>query len=225
MGIIACVEVTTTTTTTATIAPQSTTTVPLTTTTTGTVPPTTTTMNYCTEQKGMNQPLTIQSTQFTSNPLPSPSSTSTDINPTSSGMNFSTPNPQINITMTQPTTITVVHMPTDKPNQPCNVKEFVLVFVYPNNTVSQQFTSIIPSASATTTTTSTSTTTPSSVSGVSSATSTTSTTPSTSDILAPSPSSPQVDCPPNFQVPSGTIIVLVITLTTDGSNPSGVCRR
>ncbi|CAF5154255.1 unnamed protein product, partial [Rotaria socialis] len=43
------------------------------------LPPITTTMSYCTQQNGMNQPLTIQPTQVTSNPPPE---TTGNINPT-----------------------------------------------------------------------------------------------------------------------------------------------
>ena len=222
-GIIACIEATTTTTGT---TPQSTTTTPFTSigtsSTTTTLPPTTTTMNYCTEVKGMNQPLTIQPGQMTSNPSPSPSPSSSqpsDINPTSTtpGLSFSKPTPQINITIVKETTITIIYIPTDRPNQPTNVKQFVIVFVFPNNTRTPDTPSTVPSTSATTTTTTT--TTP-----ATGASSTTTTTPSTSAIVPPSDRSPQVDLPANFRVPTGTIIIITIISTTDQQNPTGVCN-
>ena len=125
-------------------------------TTTTTLPPTTTTINYCTEEQGMNQPLTIQPGQVTSNPLSNQTTPPGDINPTTSttpGLDFPSPNPQINITFNQPATITVIYVPTDRPNQPTNVEQFVVVFVYPNNTSSQPFSSAILSPTTTTSTT------------------------------------------------------------------------
>jgi hypothetical protein len=171
-------------------------------------------MNYCTEELGMNQPLTIQPNQVTSSPPSDQTTPSGDINPTTTtpGLNFSSPNPQINITFDQPASLTVIYLPVDRPNQPTNVDQFTVVFVYPNGTTSQQFTSEIPSTGSTTTTT------PST-----GAPSETTTTPSPSGIVPPSDVSPQVDLPTNFQVPNGTIVVINITSTTDKSNPSGVC--
>ncbi len=124
--------------------------------TTTTLPPTTTTMNYCTEELGMNQPLTIQPSQVTSSPPSDQTTPSGDINPTTTttpGLNFSSPNPQINITFDQPASLTIIYLPVDRPNQPTNVDQFVVVFVYPNGTTSQQFTSEIPSIGTTTGTT------------------------------------------------------------------------
>jgi hypothetical protein len=176
-------------------------------------------MNFCVEEKGMNQPLTITPDQVQSNPSPTPTTPPGDINPTSGtpGLNYPSPNPQINVTLNQPATLTVIYLPVDKPNQPSNVQTFQVVFVYPNGTTSQPFTSIIPS-----TTTTTATTTTSSLSaGIPSATSTT---PSPTGIVPPSGVSPQVDLPPNFSVPSNTTVVITITSTTNGSNPTGVCE-
>jgi len=186
-------------------------------TTTTTLPPTTTTVNYCTEEQGMNQPLTIQPGQVTSNPLSNQTTPPGDINPTTSttpGLDFPSPNPQINITFTQPATITVIYVPTDRPNQPTNVEQFVVVFVYPNNTSSQPFSSAILSPTTITSTT------PSTSTG---ATSETTTTPSTSGIVLPSNVSPQVNLPPLCQVPQGTIVIINITSTTGGSPATGVC--
>jgi hypothetical protein len=175
--------------------------------TTTTLAPTTTTMNFCVEEKGMNQPLTITPDQIQSNPSPTPTTPPGDINPTpgTPGLNYPSPNPQINVTLNQPTTLTVIYLPVDTPNKPSNVQTFQVVFVYPNGTTSTPFSSIVPSTSTTTTT-------PSPVF----------TTPTTTAVVLPSSTSPQVDLPPNFQLPSNTIVVITITSTTNGSNPTGV---
>ena len=184
-------------------------------TTTSTLPPTTTTVNYCTEENGMNQPLTIQPDQVTSNPPSDETTTPGDINPTTTpGLDFPSPNPQINITLDQPAALTVIYVPTDRPDQPTNVEQFVVVFFYPNDTTSQSFSSEIVSPTTTTTTT------PST-----GAPSQTTTTPSTSGVVLPSDVSPQVDLPPNFVVPEGTIIIINITSTTGGSPATGVCTN
>ena len=168
--------------------------------TTTTLPPTTTTMNYCTAEQGMNQPLTITPDQVNSNPSPQPTTPLTGINPTSTtpGVDFPTPNPQITVTLDQPTTLTLIYLPVDRPNQPSNVVQFQVVFVYPDGTTSQPFTSTTPSPIFTT--------------------------PGTTTIVPPSNASPQVDLPPNFQVPQNTTIVITITSTISGSNPTGVCK-
>jgi hypothetical protein len=176
--------------------------------TTTALAPTTTTMAYCVEQKGMNEPLTIQPKQVTSEPSPNPTTPEGDINPTPStpGLSFPTPNPTIKITLDQPATLTVLYVPVDRPNEPSNVNTFTVVFVFPTGEKSPTFTSTIPSAGTTTT-----------QSGVPSET----TTPS--GVFAPSPVSPQVNLPVNFRVPEGTQIVLTITSTSDNSNPRDVC--
>jgi len=168
-------------------------------------------MNYCTETKGMNEPLPIQPEQVTSNP---PSTPSGDINPTPDqpGLDFPTPNPQINVTLDQPATLTVIYIPTDRPDQPTTVEEFTLKFVFPNGTTSETFTSEIPSPTTTTTTT------PST-----GAPSETTTTQSATSVVPPSGLSPQVDLPPNFEVPENTIVVITITSTTDDLPATGVC--
>jgi hypothetical protein len=175
-------------------------------------------MNYCTEENGMNQPLTIQPNQVTSNQSYDQTTSPTNINPTttSPGLNFPSTNPLINITLNQPATLTLIYLPTDRPNQPTNVDEFSVVFVYPNGTPSVELISQIPSTSGTTTTT----TTPST-----GASSETTTTPSPSGIVLPSNDSPQVDLPPNFQVPNGTILMIVITSTNDSASPNGVSKH
>ncbi len=181
--------------------------------TTTTLPPTTTTMNYCVEENGMNQPLTIQPNQVTSNqPFDQTTPTTGDVNPTSTtpGLNFPSTNPLINITLDQPAALTVIYVPTDRPNQPTNVEQFVVVFVYPNGTTSQPFTSQTPSTSGTTT--------PSI--GVSLETTTTLPTPS--GVVPPSAVSPQVDLPPNFRVPENTVVIINITLTQQNAPPTGV---
>jgi hypothetical protein len=173
-------------------------------------------MNYCTEELGMNQPLTIQPNQVTSSPPSDQTTPSGDINPTTTtttpGLNFSSPNPQINITLDQPASITVIYLPVDRPNQPTNVDQFTVVFVYPNGTTSEEFTSEIPSTGSTTTTTP-STGAPSATTAI----------PTPSGIVPPSGVSPQVDLPPNFQVPNGTIVIVNITSTTDNLPATGVC--
>ncbi|CAF3463459.1 unnamed protein product, partial [Rotaria sp. Silwood2] len=168
--------------------------------TTTVLPPTTTTMNYCTEEKGMNQPLDIQPNQVKSYPLPE-QPTSGDINPTSTtpGFNYPTINPQINVTLDQPASLTLIYLPVDRPNHPSNVETFVVQFVYPNGTKSEEFPSNIPSISATTTTT---------PSGMS-----TEKTPTTSVIVPPSNKSPQVDLSPNVELPINTIIMITIIST------------
>jgi hypothetical protein len=203
--MIACIQITTTTVGTS----------PLTTGTTTTLAPTTTTMNFCVEEKGMNQPLTITPDQIQSNPQSQQTTPPGDINPTpgTPGLNYPSPNPQINVTLNQPTTLTVIYLPVDTPNKPSNVQTFQVVFVYPNGTTSTPFTSIIPSTSTTTT--------PSPSAG---APSQPLTTPSPTAVVPPSSASPQVDLPPNFQLPPNTIVVITITSTTNGSNPTGVCE-
>jgi hypothetical protein len=229
IGFIACVEITTTSASTGTTPLPTTavpsTTVPLSTTgtstgasstTTTTLSPTTTTMNYCVEENGMNQPLTITSDQVQ---FDSPPTQSTDINPTPTtpGLTFTTPNPRIRVTLTQPTTLTVIYLPVDRPNNPSNVNDFAVVLTYPNGTTSTPYTSTTPSASSQTTTT-----TPTPSAG---AASSGSTTPSPAGVVPLSDVSPRVDLPPNFDVPQNTVVTIVITTTTDGSNPTGVCTN
>jgi hypothetical protein len=229
VGFIACVDVTTTSATTGTTSPATTaipsTTVPLSTTgtstsapstTTTTLPPTTTTMNFCVEENGMNQPLTITSDQVQ---FDSPPTQSTDINPTPTtpGLTFTTPNPRISVTLTQPTTLTVIYLPVDRPNNPSNVNDFAVVLTYPNGTTSTPYTSTTPSTSAGTTTT-----TPTPSAGAPSAASTT---PSPTAVVPLSDVSPRVDLPPNFDVPFNTVLTIMITTTTDGSNPTGVYKH
>jgi hypothetical protein len=88
------------------------------------------------------------------------------------------------------------------------------VFVYPNGSTSPELTSSSPSTSGTTTTTATPST---------EAPFETTTTPSPSGVVLPSDSSPQVDLPPNFYLPNGTIVVINITSTTDDLPATGVC--
>lgn len=171
-------------------------------------------MNYCVEEQGMNQPLTIRPDQVTSNPTPDQTTPPGDINPTPTtpGLDFPTMNPQINVTLDQPSTLTLIYVPVDRPNQPSNVNEFTVVFIYPNGTTSPSFNSVIPSEGATTTTT-----------PAPGAPSQGTTTPSTAAVVPASPQSPQIDLPPNFQVPPGTVIAITITSTNDQSTPRDVC--
>jgi hypothetical protein len=72
------------------------------------------------------------------------------------------------------------------------------MFAYPDGSLSDQYTS-----------------TPSSTSGT--------TTPTTSNgVVLPSNVSPQVDLPSNFDVPSGTVLMIVITSTEISQAPRGV---
>ena len=216
VGIVACVEITTTT-TEATSA--STTVVPLTTTpgetsvetspvtevtTTATSQPTTTTIPICNEETGMDRPLDILPEQVTYSEQPEETSPPGDINPTTTtpGLNFPSENPEINVTFDSPATVTVVYVPTDRPNEPSNVDEFTVVFVYPNGTTSETFTSTPPSPSE--------------------SSETTTTTPTPSDTVAPSDESPKVILPPNFEVPEGTTVVITITSTDDDQPATGV---
>jgi hypothetical protein len=170
-------------------------------------------MNFCVQENGMNQPLTITSNQVQ---FDSPPTQSTDINPTptTSGLIFTTPNPRISVTLNQPTTLTLIYLPVDRPNNPSNVKDFAVVLTYPNGTTSTPYTSTAASTSSSTTTT---TPTPSAGTPPLS-----STTPS-SAVVSPSNASPQVDLPSNFLVPQNTVVTIMITSTTDGLNPTGVC--
>lgn len=167
------------------------------------LPPITTTMSYCTEQKGMNQPLTIQPSQVTSNPPPE---TTGDINPTpnTEGLNYQSMSPQINVTLVQPATLTLIYIPVDRQDRPSNVDEFIVKFVYPTGATPSQFTSEIPSKTETTTSSGTTTTL------------------STKVVFPPSDSSPRVNLPANFDLPNGTIIVIDITSTRDDKKPTQV---
>ena len=160
----------------------------------------------------MNRPLDIQPSQVNSQPSPD-NKPGSGINPTTStpGFDFSTNKPQINVTFDIPTTLVVVYLPTDRPNEQTSAKQFTVTFVYPNGTKSQPFPSVTPSSSGTTTTPST---------GAPSETSTT--TPFESGFVPPSVNSPQVKLPPNFQVPNGTIAVIDVTETTNNSPATGV---
>lgn len=158
----------------------------------------------------MNQPLYIDSKQVKSSPPPEPT-TEGSLNPTSTtpGLSYSSPNPTINITLDQPTTLTLIYLPVDRPNEPSNVKEFTVVFYYPDGTTSKDYPSETPLLAGTTTTSA----------GLPTETTTT---PSTNVIYPPSSMSPRVDLPPNFNVPEKTIVSITITSTTDESNPTGV---
>jgi hypothetical protein len=158
-------------------------------------------MNYCVDEQGMNQPLTIPLDKVSSNqPFEQTTPSGGDINPTTNtpGLNFPTTSPLINITLTQPATLTLVYVPTDRPNQLTNVQQFTLIFAYPDGSLSDQYTS-----------------TPSSTSGT--------TAPTTSNgVVLPSNVSPQVDLPSNFDVPTGTVLMIAITSTESSEAPRGV---
>jgi hypothetical protein len=169
----------------------------------------------------MNQPLTITPGQVTSNPPPESTTPLSGINPTSTtpGINFPTPTPNINVTLDQPATLTVIYLPNDRPNNPSDVLQFQVQFVYPNGSSSPIFTSTIPSGSTTTTTTTTTTPFPGTPPPILPTSSST-----TTAIVPPSNVSPQVDLPPNFQLPQNTIVVITIKSTTNGLNATGVCE-
>ena len=151
---------------------------------------------------------------MTSNPPPEQTIPPGDINPTLAkpGLKFLSMNPRINITFDHPAALALIYLPADRPNKPSNVNEFVVLFVYPNGTKSRPFTSRIPWPGRTDRTS----TPPSGISLE------TSTIPSTTGVFPPSEASPQVDLPPNFRVPEGTKMMLVITSTTDRSYPTDV---
>jgi len=173
--------------------------------TTAGLPPTTTTIIYCTQEQGMNQTLTIGSSQVISS---SPTTGPGDISPTSTapGLTYLSMNPQINITLDRSATLTLIYVPVDRPNRPSNVNGFVVQFVYPNGTTSKLFPSVVPSTGETIITTSPS-----------------GTTASTTGVFPPSDASPRVDLPPMFRVPENTIVVINITSTRDHSYATGVC--
>ena len=192
IGVIACIEPTTTTTTTPTTALVT------------ESPSTTTTIPVCNEETGMDEPVDIQPEQVSYSEQPEETSPPGDINPTTTtpGLNFPSDNPEISVTLDSPATVTVVYIPTDRPDEPSNVDEFTVVFVYPDGTTSETFTSTPPSPSE--------------------SSETTTTTPTPSDTVAPSDESPKVILPPNFEVPEGTTIVITITSTDDDQPPTGV---
>ena len=157
-------------------------------------------MQYCVDEEGMNQPLNIQPSQVASNQAFDQTSPSTrNINPTTStpGLNFPSTSPLINITLTQPAILTLVYIPTDRPNQLTNVERFTLIFTYPDGSQSDQYisTPALPSGTAPTT---------------------------SNEIVLPSSGSPHVNLPTNFQVPKGTVLTIVITSTENSDAPRGV---
>lgn len=176
--------------------------------TTTTLPPTTAAMNYCAEGRGMNEPLNIRPDQVVTSSSVSPA----DINPTSStpGLNFTTMNPKVNVTLDQPATITLLFIPTNIRELPTNVEEFEVLFLYPNGTLSTSYISTIGTVPSTTTVSS------------GQPLETTTATSSSSPSYTPSPSSPRVELPVNFQVPPGTIIIITIVQTNNQQNPVNV---
>jgi hypothetical protein len=162
----------------------------------------------------MDQPLTIQPSQVASDSSLDQTTPAGDINPTTStsGLNFTSKNPQIYVTLVNPAALTLIYVPTNRPNEQTNVKQFGVQIAFPNGTVSEEFISEIPSASTTSTTIATTGAPPE-----------TTTTPSTSGVVPPSDVSPQVDLPPNSRVPAGTQLIITIKSTQNDANPSGVC--
>ena len=161
----------------------------------------------------MNEPVNIRPDQVTYKEKPQEPIPSDGINPTpeNPGLTYTKdePTPTISVKLDQPTTLTVIYVPNDRPNEPSNVNTFTVVFTYPNETKSREY----PSSTAGSTTT---TTTPSGVPSLPQ------TTPTTPGVQPPSPASPKVDLEPNFYVPPGTVITFTITSTTDDQPPTGV---
>lgn len=153
----------------------------------------------------MNQPLDIKPEQVATNPTPNNPSPSGDINPTTStpGFNFPSDKPEITITLDEPATLTAIYIPTDRPNEPSNVEAFTVKIVFPNGT-SETFTSVTPSATTPTETT----TTPAS---------------SSNGLVPLAAGSPQVQLPPNYEVPKDAKVIIEITKTKDNSPATGVC--
>lgn len=166
-------------------------------------------MNYCVEQKGMNQPLTIEPDQVKINP--EPKSSTGDINPKADtpGLSFDTMNPSFEITVKEPATFTVIYLPNDRPNRPSNINQFVVVISFPDGRPSEEFTSNTPTSALTTTTPS---------SGAASET----TTPSSNAVVPPSSSSPQVNLPVNYRIPVGAVITITVISTTNQAFPQEV---
>jgi hypothetical protein len=160
----------------------------------------------------MDQPLTIQPVQVASDSSLAQTTPVVDINPTTStpGLTFTSKNPQINITLVQPAALTLVYIPTDRPNEATNVNQFGVQIAYVNGTVSEEFISVIPSA----------TTTPITTTGVPIETTTIS---SASGVVPPSDVSPQVNLPPNSLAATGSKLIINIKSTNDDANASGVC--
>jgi len=164
----------------------------------------------------MDQPLTIQPVQVASDSSLAQTTPVVDINPTTStpGLTFTSKNPQINITLVQPAALTLVYIPTDRPNEATNVNQFGVQIAYVNGTVSEEFISVIPSA------TTTPITTPVTTTGVPIETTTIS---SASGVVPPSDVSPQVNLPPNSLAATGSKLIINIKSTNDDANASGVC--
>ena len=158
-------------------------------------------MSYCEQTNGMNQLLTIQPNQVTFNPQ-NTNSPSGSINPTPStpGLDFPSKNPQIQVTLTQPTILTLVYVPTNRNNLPTTVEEFKVILALPNGTTLGPYPSQTPSTSAPSQTTT-----------------------SSSNVVSPSAGSPQVPIPVNSELPQGTIVIIDVTKTKQDSLATGVC--
>ena len=159
-------------------------------------------MSYCQVTVGMNQLLPILPGQVTYNPTPNNPSPSGDINPTPStpGLNFSSNNPEIQVTLTQPTILTLVYVPTNRKDLPTTVEEFTVTLALPNGTTLGPYPSETPSTGAPSQTTT-----------------------SPSNAVSPSAGSPQVPIPVNSELPQGTIVIIDVTKTKQDSLATGVC--
>ena len=164
--------------------------------------PTTTTPQYCEETNGMYGPLEIDSWQVNSDPPPVSTTPISGINPSKpgSGVSFADPHPQIYITLSSDTTITVIWIPTNASSGTCNVLIFQMTIVYPNGTKSSIHTSVTKPSQE-------------------------SATPSTSGVGPEVGSNPYVTFGPNLQLPNGTVLIISIVSTTDNHNASHVSRQ
>jgi hypothetical protein len=160
----------------------------------------------------MNAPVTI--TDVTYSTQPESTTPPGDINPTLTkpGLNFPDDNtPTISVKLDQPTNITLIYVPVDRPDKPTNVEQFVVTFKYPDGTTSPQYTSTLAAQTTTTTT----------PAGLPSTTST-APPPTGAGVQPPSTASPQVDLEPNFSVPKDTVVQITVILTPGGQTPTGV---
>jgi len=153
----------------------------------------------------MNQPLAIQPNQVTTNPPRDNPSSPADINPTTTtpGYDFSSPTPRIEIKLDEPETITAFYIPTNRVDLPTTVEEFTVTIIFPDGETFGPFPSETPSPS--------------------SPSETTTTTPAPGNVVGPSPGSPQVTLPANFNVPKDTVVIIDVTDTKNDLDATGVC--
>ena len=161
----------------------------------------------------MNEPLTIQPSQVKYQPEPETTTTPGDINPTVTkpGLKYTDElTPKINVTLDQPATLTVIYVPINRLNEPSNVKDFYVKFVYPNDNTSDVYTSTVAGTPETTTTSGLSTSTTTTAAGT------------TAGVQPVSSVDPHINLPSNFRVPENTVIMIMIKSTTNDKPPTGV---